>query len=389
MSFRPRRQVLGQVGVTTAPTGRSPNSAFAEGVRPSPLDGRPTVSTGTRSLDSLLAGHSGLALGNLLLIEENGTTDFSGCLLKYYAAEGALQGHQVHVLGMPETWGRELPDISTQEKAPSKSYEPAASERMKIAWRYERLGGSNTDARVERQISQGNSTSTFCHDFDLTKRLTLSSYSNLHFVPIRPILSFGDLNCAPSPFSNFLDYLTSRLENSSPSTIHRVVIPNLLSPALYVPDSSKPQTILPFFHALRAFTRRYPTQVTIMATFPLTLYPRSTGLTRWIEILCDGVIELSPFASTKNSSTVLSGATHSQEDPPQGIVKLLKLPVFHEKGGGSGEKSGYNDNLAFTLHRRKGMVIKPFSLPPLEEDEGKDRSQELDMNKIAKEDLEF
>ena len=46
------------------------------------------TSTGTASLDGLLGGHSGLALGNSLLIEESGTTDFAGALLKYYAAEG-------------------------------------------------------------------------------------------------------------------------------------------------------------------------------------------------------------------------------------------------------------------------------------------------------------
>jgi elongator complex protein 4 len=110
----------------------------APGIRPSPLDGRPTTSTGAPSLDGLLAGHAGLALGNSLLLEEGGTTDYAGTLLRYYAAEGVVQGHAVHVIGVGEHWGRELPGLvgaaaGEEEKGVEKA-------KMKIAWRYERLG---------------------------------------------------------------------------------------------------------------------------------------------------------------------------------------------------------------------------------------------------------
>lgn len=110
------------------------------GIRPSPDDGRPTTSTGTRSLDNLLAGHGGLPIGKILLIEENGTTDFAGALLRYYAAEGVVQDQKVHVIGMPEQWGRSLPgSIGPADMLDEKS-DKKKSERMKIAWRYERLG---------------------------------------------------------------------------------------------------------------------------------------------------------------------------------------------------------------------------------------------------------
>ncbi|KAF2752737.1 PAXNEB-domain-containing protein [Pseudovirgaria hyperparasitica] len=115
------------------------------GVRPSPIDGRPTTSTGILSLDALLAGHAGLALGNSLLIEENGTTDFAGTLLRLVAAEGVTQEHKVIVVGVGESWGRELPglvDVSDESGNSSKNMERREEdkERMKIAWRYERLG---------------------------------------------------------------------------------------------------------------------------------------------------------------------------------------------------------------------------------------------------------
>jgi elongator complex protein 4 len=85
-----------------------------------------------------------LPLGKTLLLEENGTTDFAGALLRYYAAEGVVQDQKVHVIGMPEQWGRTLPGlIGTAEAADEKS-DKRKGERMKIAWRYERLGEFGT-----------------------------------------------------------------------------------------------------------------------------------------------------------------------------------------------------------------------------------------------------
>ena len=144
MSFRKRNVGLSSPSSTLASCVEIPPVVTSlPGVRPSPLDGRPTTSTGTQTLDDVLAGHAGLPLGNSILIEENGSTDFAGALLRYYAAEGVVQGHHVHVVGMPEQWGRELPgligDIDAQVTKKTASDGPG-DERMKIAWRYERLG---------------------------------------------------------------------------------------------------------------------------------------------------------------------------------------------------------------------------------------------------------
>jgi elongator complex protein 4 len=140
MSFRKRAVVVGQSGSNlTTSQSTTTNKTLPPGLRPSPLDGRLTTSTGTHSLDSLLAGHAGLALGTSLLVEEHGTTDFAGCLARYFAAEGVVQGHQVHVLGMYEGWGRELPGLGTGEVS-KRGSEKGNDEKMKIAWRYEKLG---------------------------------------------------------------------------------------------------------------------------------------------------------------------------------------------------------------------------------------------------------
>ncbi|EAT83833.2 hypothetical protein SNOG_08665 [Parastagonospora nodorum SN15] len=145
MAFRKRNVALARApagsdatDVPSSPTSTSP-AATIPGVRPSPIDGRPTTSTGTPSLDSILAGHAGLPLGNSILIEESGTTDYAGALLRFYAAEGVVQGHKVHVVGMGEMWGRELPGI-TEDRGDRRKESKERAEKMKIAWRYEGLG---------------------------------------------------------------------------------------------------------------------------------------------------------------------------------------------------------------------------------------------------------
>lgn len=117
------------------------NKAFNPGTRHSPLDGRLTTSTGTVSLDQLLAGHCGMPLGTSLLVEETGTTDFGGTLLRYFAAEGLVQGHHVHLLGPGDAFRRELPGLAdrvSRAKADNKN-DVASYDKMRIAWRYKAL----------------------------------------------------------------------------------------------------------------------------------------------------------------------------------------------------------------------------------------------------------
>ncbi|GAB7343079.1 hypothetical protein MBLNU457_1162t2 [Dothideomycetes sp. NU457] len=345
------------------------------GVRPSPLTGQATTSTGTWSLDNLLGGHAGLPLGSLLLIEESGTTDFAGALLRFYAAEGIVQNQSVHVVGVGEQWTKELPgmigaaDSSTDAKQSSRV--KVDEEKMKIAWR----------------TAADDTPAAFCHAFDLAKRLTIPPSASIHHISISLAAS-----ASASPFSNVLQSLTKSLQQSAPTAIHRLVIPTILSPALYPPSAGHPHHLLQFLHSLRSLLRQHPTRLTVMATLPSELYPRSTGLVRWAEHLADGVIELTPFPHLMDASTSLaeSGGARAVEDQPQGMLKFHKIPVTTERGGG-GSGSGIGDDLAFTLSRRK-FVIRPFSLPPMEGDTDAQQgapSGEGALGKATKVDIEF
>ena len=380
---------------------KAPTANFPPGVRPSPIDGRPTTSTGTASLDNLLTGHAGFALGNSLLIEEHGTTDYAGSLLRFYAAEGVVQGHQVHVVGMRENWGRGLPGIvgATGDKQEAAILTKGAKDKMKIAWRYEGLGeiGEGSNARgvpiaqcmlcyqTDFVVGTGRAhtepvVSAFCHTYDLTKRLDLPSPTALTYISI-------SASSTGSPFHNIIEALTRELMHSAPGSIHRIVIPTLLSPALYPHTASHPTMVLQFLHALRALLRRYVSRATALISLPLSLFPRSMGLTRWIELLCDGVIELVPFPHTVDAGPALSttGTAISQEEVPQGMVRLHRLPVFHERGGGATGAAGVGDDLAFTLSRKR-FVIKPFSLPPVDNSESQQEEAQRGKTKV---DIDF
>ena len=153
MSFRRKNVIIGTGPAANSSTASPPEKQHqAVGIRSSPLDGRLTTSTGTPSLDAVFGGHSGLPMGTSLLVEEAGTTDFGAVILRYYAAEGLVQGHNVHVLGASEDWRRELPGLSSKAAASGRvsrqgMADTPAEEKMKIAWRYEVLRNKASDPR--------------------------------------------------------------------------------------------------------------------------------------------------------------------------------------------------------------------------------------------------
>lgn len=178
-----------------------------------------------------------------------------------------------------------------------------------------------------------------------------------------------------SPYAPILTAITQAVTTSPPSTMHRLIIPSMLSPAMYPPNASEPSHVLPFLHSLHALLRHHAHQLTIMITIPISLFPRNTGLICWMEYIIDGVMELAPFhhgIEVEPPSSKGLGARKGEEKH-QGLVKIHKLPVLTEKGGGSGG----GDDLAFSLGRKK-FVVQPFSLPPVEGDDEAQRKENAD-----------
>ncbi|KXX77122.1 Elongator complex protein 4 [Madurella mycetomatis] len=370
MSFVKRNTVLSARPGRPVTQTAAGKQQLAPGIRPSPLDGRPTTSTGTSSLDQLLAGHGGLPLGTGLLIEEQGTTDFSGVLLRYYAAEGLVQGHHVHLVGFPTEWRHQLPGLAVPDsKSKATQPTPPPEEKMKIAWRYEALGNTTIPGAATRGDA---SQSTFCHSFDLTRRLSPSSCKgSLHPTPATYPSMFDQRNdSSTSPFMAIIRHLHTKLASSPSTDIHRIVVPGLLSPTIYPAQCSQPSEVLQFLHALRALLRQYSSQLTMAITLPTSLFPRSSGLVRWMELLSDGVIELIPLPATPGAPLRLLG--------PKRVTRHKAFStsihyLFTTRGGRGAATSSFRETLSFSLSASKGLAIKPYSLPPLE-GEGEEKS---------------
>uniref|UniRef100_UPI00398F4833 elongator complex protein 4 isoform X2 n=1 Tax=Pristiophorus japonicus TaxID=55135 RepID=UPI00398F4833 len=158
---------------------RSGKRASAPGTRPSLHGGQLLLlSTGVPSLDYLIGG--GLAVGTLLLVEEDRYESYSRMLLKYFVAEGAVCGHSLFLASArdhPEEILQELPaplldDVieideairETESNSGGINNSTTASQNsMIIAWRYQNL------PKVQTALT---SSSRFGHYYDLSKTMS-------------------------------------------------------------------------------------------------------------------------------------------------------------------------------------------------------------------------
>ncbi|XP_071974683.1 elongator complex protein 4 isoform X5 [Engystomops pustulosus] len=140
------------------------------GARPSVHNGQLLVSTGVPSLDHILGG--GLAVGTLLLIEEDTYSTYSNLLLKYFLAEGVVNRHEVFIASAsdnPQKILKDLPAPLTDEIPPQDAKKntpqvPGLTEdTMKIAWRYQNLPNLE---------SVSLSSSRFGHYYDISKTMS-------------------------------------------------------------------------------------------------------------------------------------------------------------------------------------------------------------------------
>ena len=106
-----------------------------------------------------------------------------------------------------------------------------------------------------------------------------------------------------------------------------------------------------------------------------------------MELLSDGVLELTPFPSTSSEDVAqpVSNAGAGQGDHFQGILQIHSLPILHEKGGGGSGNLQLGENLGFAVSR-KTFSIRPYHLPPVE---GEPNAQDASKEKQMKVDLEF
>lgn len=88
-----------------------------------------------------------------------------------------------------------------------------------------------------------------------------------------------------------------------------------------------------------------------------------------MELLSDGVIEMMPLQHQSQPNT--------DKNKAQGMLRVHSLPIFHEKGGGL-EGGWPRQDTSFKLSTSSGIVITPYSLPPVgHDDHGPDIPERL------------
>ncbi|XDV18739.1 hypothetical protein PO909_024371 [Leuciscus waleckii] len=136
------------------------------GTRPSVQNGQLLLSSGVSSLDYVIGG--GLAVGTLLLVEEDRYDSYSRMLLKYFLAEGVVCGHELFLASArdhPDEIMQELPSPIMDEVASQGQPQPSDPENpdtMKIAWRYQ------NQPRVQTALA---SSLRFGHYYDVSKTM--------------------------------------------------------------------------------------------------------------------------------------------------------------------------------------------------------------------------
>uniref|UniRef100_A0A8C8FQZ6 Elongator complex protein 4 n=1 Tax=Oncorhynchus tshawytscha TaxID=74940 RepID=A0A8C8FQZ6_ONCTS len=338
------------------------------GTRPSIQNGQLIVSTGVTSLDYVIGG--GLAVGTLLLIEEDRYDSYSRMLLKYFLAEGVVCGHELYVASAldhpndilqanttlvlnklygtinkqetahPEAAFLELPapildDIaSPKTEDQAKSCDPESQDAMKIAWRYQHL------PKVQTALA---SSSRFGHYYDVSKTMDpeISQAARCHgfYLPehstavTSPTATTPGQSPMPETYSSLLNNLQEVIhregfDGTVPQTKSRNILRiglHSLGSALWGDDlccrenPSHGHALTTFLYGLRAMLRSSLSVAVV--TVPSHLI-QNRALMGNITRLCDTAIALESFRGSERETNPLYKDYH-------GLLDVRQLPYLN------------------------------------------------------------
>ncbi|XP_074469459.1 elongator complex protein 4 [Sebastes fasciatus] len=337
------------------------------GTRPSVQNGQLLVSTGVTSLDYLLGG--GLAVGTVLLIEEDRYDSYSRMILKYFLAEGVVCRHELFVAAAqdnPDDILQELPapildDVAIHKpvEQPRLSCEPQDSlDAMKIAWRYQNL------PKVQSALA---SSSRFGHYYDVSKtmepEIRQAAKCHLFYLPEHPAQSSPTHSTILESYSALLKSLQEVINRegfdvaapmSNSRNILRIGLHSLGS-ALWGDDlccHDNPRNghaLTTFLYGLRALLRSSLSVAVI--TLPSHLI-QDRALMGSITRLCDNAIALESFKGSERETNPLYKDYH-------GLLHVRQVPHLNCLAS----KLPDHKDLAFKL-KRKQFTIERLHLPP-------------------------
>ncbi|XP_075402061.1 elongator complex protein 4 isoform X2 [Tenrec ecaudatus] len=326
------------------------------GTRPSVRNGQLLVSTGLPALDQLLGG--GLAVGTVLLIEEDRYDIYSPLLFKYFLAEGIMSGHALLVASAKEDPAdilQELPAPLLDNHGKKEFDEDSCNNKtaesnleMKIAWRYQLL---------PKMEAGPVSSSRFGHYYDVSKRIPqeLIEASQWHgfFLPEKLSSSLPAEPCyLTHGYLKLLQFIQRIIyedgfDGTNPQkkqkNILRIGIQNLGSPLwgddiCCTENYDNNHNLTKFLYVLRGLLRNSLSACII--TMPSHLIQNKAIIAR-VTNLSDTVVGLDSFMGSEKETNPLYKDFH-------GLIHIRKIPRLNNL---TGDISDVKD-LAFKLKRK-------------------------------------
>lgn len=357
--------MTGMSGVNTTSFQKKSRSKLISipGTRPSVQNGQLIVSTGVTSLDYIIGG--GLAVGSLLLVEEDRYDRYSRTLLKYFLAEGVVCGHELFLASArdhPDEIMQELPspimdDVGSVKMNDAQPREPENQDTMAIAWRYQ------NQPKVQTALA---SSLRFGHYYDVSKtmepevRQAVKCHS---FYPLQESPTTTGSGQLSSPYHALLQSIQAVIrkegfDGSAPQSKVRNILRlglHSLGSSLWDDDlccTDNPahcHALTTFLYALRALLR---TSLSVaMVTVPSHLIQNRAVMGKIIR-LSDTAIALESFKGSEKETNPLykdyHGLLHVRQVPR---LNCLVCEVPDAK------------DLAFKL-KRKQFTIERLHLPP-------------------------
>ncbi|OLY81828.1 Elongator complex protein 4 [Smittium mucronatum] len=358
MSFKKIGSIGGQIGLPSGTKLVGSNSLVL-------------VSSGISSLDDVLGG--GLAVGTILLVEEDRMTGYSQILQSIFEAQSVCSNHKLFVAKTGLETKKDLVLPKRIDKQTPVSAEKSAD--MKIAWRYNKSNPVAVDLNVK---TSGSEQDTYCHEFDLSASMNEGEIENAD-VDIVNVYDMVKNNTVSgysqlfSKISQFVENGYSSLDSSKQSGPRRIARISLHSIGSAIWQQASDKEILEFFVGLKGLLRY--SYAACMISIPSEAQGekrKKSGLLRRIEKHCDSVVELESFEGGYVEGSRLlklqKTKTKSNEEY-HGLFHIHKLPclnslvppasklsILARSGGGS------TNNLAFRL-RRKKFSIETYHLP--------------------------
>nr|XP_009676776.1 PREDICTED: elongator complex protein 4 [Struthio camelus australis] len=311
----------------------------------------------------------GLAVGTLLLIEEDKYGVYSNLLFKYFLAEGVVCGHDLFVASakeLPTNILKELPAPLLDDNCRNELGEEATAvtsedfqDSMKIAWRYQNLPkmevSPTTSARfghyydVSKTMSSELFQSIKCHSFFLPEELSLP-----------PTIKMCNMNCGYARLLQSIQKLIYQegFDGSHPQKKQKNILRmgiQSLGTMLWGDDicnTDKPEdahSLTKFLYVLRGLLRKSLSACII--TVPAHLIQNKAIMER-VTNLSDVVVGLESFIGSERETNPLYKDYH-------GLIHVHQIPRLNSLSCDVPDTK----DLAFRL-KRKLFTIERLHLPP-------------------------